>query len=63
MKFFVNGQEKNLAVKDIFGLLKSLKLQSENLVIEHNGSIVPRGENAVLSHGDKLEIVSFVCGG
>jgi thiamine biosynthesis protein ThiS len=63
MKLFLNGQERDLAIKDIFGLLESLKLDSENLVIEHNGSIVPRGANVQLCHGDKIEIVSFVGGG
>ena len=46
-------------------LLQALELKSDRVAVEHNGSIVARGEwaGATVNSGDKLEIVHFVGGG
>jgi sulfur carrier protein len=69
MKVTINGQERDfpgLASPVALGeLLQALELKSDRVAVEHNGSIVGRGEwaSAVIGSGDKLEIVHFVGGG
>ncbi|OGC04702.1 thiamine biosynthesis protein ThiS [candidate division WOR-1 bacterium RIFOXYA12_FULL_43_27] len=63
MRLTINGKESAYNIEDTAGLLAVLNLHPENLVIELNGSIIPRGENPALKDGDRVEIVSFVGGG
>jgi sulfur carrier protein len=69
MKVTINGQEREfpaLAAGDkLVVLLQALELKSDRVAVEHNGSIVGRGEweTATISSGDRLEIVHFVGGG
>ncbi len=69
MKVIINGQEREFpelasSVK-VGELLEALELKSDRVAVEHNGSIVARGEwaSATVDSGDKLEIVHFVGGG
>jgi thiamine biosynthesis protein ThiS len=69
MKVTINGQEREFpelaASAALTELLQALELKSDRVAVEHNGSIVGRGEwaNATVSSGDRLEIVHFVGGG
>jgi thiamine biosynthesis protein ThiS len=69
MKVIINGRERDLpelASPAKFGeLLEALELKGDRVAVEHNGSIVARGEwgTATVRSGDKLEIVHFVGGG
>jgi sulfur carrier protein len=69
MKVIINGQEREFpdlaASIKLVELLEALELKSDRVAVEHNGSIVGRGEwaSATISSGDKLEIVHFVGGG
>ncbi len=69
MKVIINGQDREfpeftVSVK-LVELLEALELKGDRVAVEHNGSIVGRGEwaSAVVGSGDKLEIVHFVGGG
>ena len=69
MKVIINGQEREFpelaAPVKLVELLQTLELKGDRVAVEHNGSIVGRGEweNATISSGDRLEIVHFVGGG
>jgi thiamine biosynthesis protein ThiS len=69
MKVIINGQEREfpeLAAPAKLGeLLQALELKGDRVAVEHNGSIVVRGEweGTTIGSGDKLEIVHFVGGG
>jgi thiamine biosynthesis protein ThiS len=69
MKVTINGQEREFpelaASVKLDELLQALELKGDRVAVEHNGSIVRRGEwaGATVSSGDRLEIVHFVGGG
>ena len=69
MNFVLNGQSREFpqlgAGAHLQDLVAELGLKGDRVAIEHNGNIVPRAEwnNAVLTEGDRLEIVHFVGGG
>jgi thiamine biosynthesis protein ThiS len=69
MKVIINGQERDLpelaSPVKLGELLEALELKNDRVAVEHNGSIVARGEwaGATVHSGDKLEIVHFVGGG
>ncbi len=69
MQFVLNGQTREFpqlaAPALLHGLISELGLKGDRVAVEHNGSIVPRGEweTTSLSEGDRLEIVHFVGGG
>jgi sulfur carrier protein len=69
MKVTINGQEREFpelaASVSLTELLQTLELKSDRVAVEHNGSIVGRGEwaSAIIGSGDRLEIVHFVGGG
>tara|TARA_B100000287_G_C20395041_1_gene687252 strand:+ start:116 stop:325 length:210 start_codon:yes stop_codon:yes gene_type:complete len=69
MKISVNGEEKNIALKNEKALLSStLKLlgYSQNtIVVEVNDLIInsKKWDDKILKDGDRLEIVSIVGGG
>jgi len=69
MKVTINGQEREFpelpAPVKLVELLQVLELKSDRVAVEHNGSIVGRGEwaEATIGSGDRLEIVHFVGGG
>jgi thiamine biosynthesis protein ThiS len=62
----VNGEGRQVpAGSTISDLLRELSLDKARIAVEHNRRVVPRAEHAValLSHGDAVEIVTFVGGG
>lgn len=69
MKVIINGQERAFpelaSPVKLDELLEALELKGDRVAVEHNGSIVARGERAgaTVHSGDKLEIVHFVGGG
>jgi sulfur carrier protein len=69
MKVTINGQEREFpelaASVKLDELLQALELKGDRVAVEHNGSIVGRGEwaSAMVGSGDQLEIVHFVGGG
>jgi sulfur carrier protein len=69
MQVIINGEERifpELAPDSrLSDLIATLGLKGDRVAVEHNGSIVARSgwETALLSEGDKLEIVHFVGGG
>ena len=69
MKIKVNGQEKDLELKNKKALLSStlefLGYKPNTIIVEVNDLIInsKRWDNQILKDGDKLEIVSIVGGG
>ncbi|MFC1496534.1 sulfur carrier protein ThiS [Candidatus Margulisiibacteriota bacterium] len=63
MKIIINGEGKEFEIKDLEGLLGALKLNLQTILVEHNGVVVPQGNNINLSDGDRLELVRFIGGG
>ena len=66
MKIWVNGVMKEFNDRlTVTGLLKQLAIQSEQVAVELNLTVLERADYAktVLKDGDKLEIIRFVGGG
>lgn len=66
MNIKINGNDEIVEKKlNLAELITSKQLSPEKIVVEHNLRIVQREEweNIVLSHNDRIEIVSFVGGG
>jgi thiamine biosynthesis protein ThiS len=69
MHLVLNGQAREFPElaegATLQDLVASLGLKGDRVAIEHNGNIVPRSEwpGAVLTEGDRLEVVHFVGGG
>ncbi len=62
----LNGDVTSLTgVASVAQLVASLGLDPRLVAVEHNGSIVPRGEyeSTGLASGDRIELVRFVQGG
>lgn len=62
----VNGQVHSMPTGSTLAeLLRRLALEGRPVAVEHNRRVVPRAEHASvrLTHGDTLEIVTFVGGG
>ncbi len=61
----INGSKANLAGTTIADYLKASGYHTVRIVIERNGTIVPKAsyDQTVLCDGDCIEIVSFVGGG
>ena len=64
-KIICNGEEKNVAARNIEQLLSELKLGEKKVAIELNQEIIPRDNysSTKLADGDSVEIVHFVGGG
>ena len=69
MKIKVNGELKSLKTDPVKSSLRSvieeLGYQSHQVVVEHNGLIVPSDNwtSQLIEDGDNLEIVTIVGGG
>ena len=69
MKIKVNGEEKNIELKNEKALLSStlkvLGYEPNTVVVEVNDLIInsTKWKNEILKEGDRLEIVSIVGGG
>lgn len=61
----INGQELELAGKNLAQYLDEHGYNRKRLAVEKNGEIVPKAqyEETILKDGDSLEVVSFVGGG
>ncbi len=62
----VNGKRKELQSNiSIQELLNQLKLDCQQVVVEHNHNIIPRQrlDDTMLNDGDTLEVIHFVGGG
>jgi thiamine biosynthesis protein ThiS len=62
----VNGKDRECDEgTTVMDLLLSLGLDPQQVAVEHNVSILEKGEYSVrsLHHGDQVEIVHFVGGG
>ncbi len=65
IKIIVNGVEREIQEGlSLKGLIDELSIK-QDIVVEHNGSIIPMNEwgNLLLHNGDSLEVVSIVGGG
>lgn len=65
MRLTVNGSEEETAAATVAELVAARGLAAEQVAVEHNGVILPRGEWPAtrLAAGDRLELVAFVGGG
>ena len=69
MKIRVNGEEKNIEIKNEKALLSStlelLGYKSNSVVVEVNNLIInsKKWDNEIIKEGDRIEIVSIVGGG
>ena len=61
----INGEEKNAAGMTVAQYLADNGYKTARIVVEINGTIVPKSNYAVttFADGDTAEIVSFVGGG
>lgn len=61
----INGEEKDVAGKNISEYLATANFNMARIVVERNGEIVPKADydSTVLADGDEIEVVSFVGGG
>ena len=66
MKVFVNGESaESDEVSDIAQLAQRLGLQSNSVLIEHNGCALHQREwtDRKLAEGDRIEVLRVVAGG
>ena len=66
MTITFNGKQRDLQSNiSIQELLDQLKLDCQQVVVEHNHNIIPRQrlDDTMLNDGDTLEIIHFVGGG
>jgi thiamine biosynthesis protein ThiS len=66
MEISVNGEKKNFEMPmTISGLLDSLGINPQSVVVERNLQIVPRSElkQQPIEEGDAIEIIRLVGGG
>ncbi|MBI2833577.1 MAG: sulfur carrier protein ThiS [Acidobacteria bacterium] len=66
MKIELNGEPFELAGPlTVFELLARLDIDSRRVAVEKNLTVIKRGEyaRALVSEGDRIEIVNFVGGG
>jgi sulfur carrier protein len=69
LTLIVNGQSRDFealsASASLEQVVTELGLKGDRVAVEHNGEIVPRAlwAGAILTSGDRLEVVHFVGGG
>lgn len=66
MQIVFNGKSRELQSSiSIQELLDQLKLDCQQVVVEHNRNIIPRQrlDQITLNDGDTLEVIHFVGGG
>ena len=61
----INGEELDVAGKNILEYLADTNYDAKYIAIERNGDIIPKAAygETILEDGDELEVVSFVGGG
>ena len=61
----INGEEKEIAGKNILEYLKEAGFEPERVVVERNLDIIPKDElgNTIIQDEDVIEVLRFVGGG
>ena len=61
----INGEEKNLAGKNLLEYLKESGFEPERVVVERNLEIIPQEKlgNVIIQDEDVIEVLRFVGGG
>ena len=69
MQIVINGSDRDLpslsSSSTVADLIAALEIKGDRVAIEHNGTIVRRGDwpSTPIHPGDKFEVVHFVGGG
>lgn len=61
----INGEEKEIAGKNLLEYLKEAGFEPERVVVEQNLDIIPKDElgNTIIQDEDVIEVLRFVGGG
>lgn len=61
----INGEEKEIAGKNLLEYLKEAGFEPERVVVERNLDIIPKDElgNTIIQEEDVIEVLRFVGGG
>ena len=61
----INGEEKEIAGKNLLEYLKEAGFEPERVVVERNLEIVPKEQlgNTIIQDEDVIEVLRFVGGG
>lgn len=61
----INGEERELAGRNLLEYLKETGFEPEKVVVERNLEIIPKGElgNVIIQDEDTIEVLRFVGGG
>ena len=61
----INGEEKEIAGKNLLGYLKEAGFEPERVVVERNLDIIPKDGlgNTIIQDEDVIEVLRFVGGG
>lgn len=61
----INGEEKEIAGKNLLKYLKEDGFEPERVVVERNLDIIPKDElgNTIIQDEDVIEVLRFVGGG
>ena len=61
----INGEEKEIAGKNLLEYLKEAGFEPERVVVERNLDIIPKDElgNTIIHDEDVIEVLRFVGGG
>ena len=61
----INGEEKEIAGKNLLEYLKEAGFETERVVVERNLDIIPKDElgNTIIQDEDVIEVLRFVGGG
>ena len=61
----INGEEKEIAGKNLLEYLKEAGFEPERVVVERNLDIIPKVElgNTIIQDEDVIEVLRFVGGG
>lgn len=61
----INGEEKEIAGKNLLECLKEAGFEPERVVVERNLDIIPKDElgNTIIQDEDVIEVLRFVGGG
>ena len=61
----INGEEKEIAGKNLLEYLKEAGFEPERVVVERNLDIIPKDElgNTIIQDEDVFEVLRFVGGG
>ena len=61
----INGEDKDIAGKNLLEYLKENGFNPEHLVVERNFEIIPRENlgNVTIQDNDEIEVLRFVGGG